>query len=54
MAYTEFMLTLIFLIIAVICFFLATGNVFMDRVNLMALGLAFWALSEVLKLHGSA
>jgi hypothetical protein len=46
------MLTMIFMIVALLCFFLATGQVF-PQVNLIALGLAFWILTEILKQHGA-
>jgi hypothetical protein len=42
------MLFLVFIIAAIICFFLAAFNVPFARINLVALGLALWALATVL------
>lgn len=42
------MVTLILLIFALACFVLAALNVGGARINLVALGLALWVLSEVI------
>jgi hypothetical protein len=39
------MLTLILLIAALVCFLIAAGGVAVGRVNLIALGLAFWVIT---------
>jgi hypothetical protein len=41
------MLFLVFIIAAIICFFLAALNVPFKRINLVALGLALWALATI-------
>lgn len=46
------MLTLILLIFALACFALAAFNVGGSRVNLVALGLALWVLSEIIPAIG--
>ncbi|GAA2653330.1 MULTISPECIES: hypothetical protein [Nonomuraea] len=42
------MITLILLIFALVCFVLAALNVGGGRVNLIALGLALWVLTEII------
>lgn len=42
------MITLILLIFALACFVLAAFNVGGSRVNLIALGLALWVLTEII------
>lgn len=39
----------IFLLIAFLCFIIAATNVVWPRVNLTALGLAFWVLTYLIK-----
>ena len=41
-------LILIFLVVALVCFVLATIGVWGTRVNLIALGLAFWVATVLL------
>lgn len=43
------MLTLILLILALVCFILAAAGV-SSRINLIALGLAFWVLTLIIPL----
>jgi hypothetical protein len=45
---SAFMLTIL-LIAAVICFFLAAFGVASSKVNLLGLGLAFWALAVTIE-----
>ena len=40
-------LDLVLLIVALVCFVLAAFNVFADRVNLIAAGLAAWVLTHL-------
>lgn len=40
--------TLILLVVAAVCFVLAAANVGSPRVNLVALGLAFWVVSIII------
>jgi len=42
------MLNTILLILGLICFILATLSIFASRVNLIALGLAFWILAQII------
>ncbi|MER6511011.1 hypothetical protein AB0C33_06730 [Nonomuraea sp. NPDC048881] len=42
------MITLILLILALACFVLSAFNIGGARVNLLALGLALWVLSEII------
>ncbi|GGO74967.1 hypothetical protein [Nonomuraea cavernae] len=46
------MITLILLIFALACFVLAAFNVGGGRVNLIALGLALWVLTELIPHFG--
>jgi hypothetical protein len=41
------MITTILLILGLVCFILATINIW-TRINLVALGLAFWILSQLI------
>ncbi|MBB5084040.1 hypothetical protein [Nonomuraea endophytica] len=41
-------MTLILLILALVCFVLAALNVAAPRINLLALGLALWILTEII------
>jgi hypothetical protein len=42
------MLNTILLILGLICFILATIGIFASRINLIALGLAFWILTQII------
>ncbi|NUR88875.1 MAG: hypothetical protein HOY71_32715 [Nonomuraea sp.] len=46
------MITLILLILALACFVLSAFNIGGARVNLLALGLALWVLSELIPRFG--
>ncbi|GAA3429989.1 hypothetical protein ACWDTT_21030 [Streptosporangium sandarakinum] len=46
------MLTLLLLILALACFVLAAFNIGGPRVNLIALGLALWVLTELIPKFG--
>lgn len=46
------MISLVLVIIAIVCFFLAAFGLNTGRVNAVALGLALWSLSTVVRAAG--